>query len=213
MIFLYLVIFLIPISVYGNEKSFLFSEDNDLKDDGDVINLLKQQTNNNIKNSDFFNSPLTKLDYVLIDIEKKLEKIFDNKLLDQIVRDEFESIERYPPFIFSDVTYIEEIDKIIINAELSSLPKPKRSLKQICEERVLWMLDPSFPIWNDNLYASYLGILKKENKKNYDEEALALKGNIIHFARVHSYYDKVHYSIWCYKDSDGVTRYKKNIHE
>ncbi|MDC0037045.1 hypothetical protein OAJ30_00045 [Alphaproteobacteria bacterium] len=199
--------FIIPMIAYGKDESFLFSEDNDLQDDGDIGLLLKKQINNNIKNSEFLNTPLTRLDYVLINIEKKLEKKFNSDFLDLIVRNEFGSIDKQLPLpsIYTSVAYGEEIDKIIISVDLTVSAKPERSLKKICTEKVLLMMDIIFPTGSDWVYPNYLGVL---NIKNINE-SLALKGNIIRIATLSSYHDEVFYTLRCYQDSEGVTRYSK----
>ena len=218
-------------NAYADEKDpiFPFTIDDQIQnsnDDEDIIN-----SKSNLLSSDkYWNTPLTKLDYYLMQLKNKADET--SKEIELIHSDGsgyllnyFEKIERLKKYhklfgkyenfrVSNNVYYNESKGKIIIGFSINDVGKAKKPMKELCKTllekdlRLRGMPDQSFssPVYYRMLLNQlYLG----ENRKDQDKKIKKIADNMVDWVSITSKVstnleknDYKMFSISCFKLSD-----------
>ena len=131
---------------------FLFTEDEELEtiEFGEIL----QDKSNAISTDEYLNEPLTKLDFVLMKMNEKMEEHIERMervYLKEGYDEDFETIidpdynkHSYFPKLSGSVWFNQEKGKIIVHIFLESTGKPRKPLNKICKDLTGWFF-PTFP--------------------------------------------------------------------
>jgi hypothetical protein len=193
-----------------NEVDFLFAEDNQntrtSKQFGDGI-----RPKSLIKQNEWLNAPLTRLDYVLMSIEARLNKEAREAALEYLPQyfERSTSIFARPSADFS-ARYAEERGRLVLIGTIRDVGKRKKPMKEFCRSILsfLSMLYPHNPIgysWQNTA----LRILQRgaSTDQVYDDAAKTLAESAVYSVSVTSTYkigDKdAIYEMSCRQQEDG----------
>jgi hypothetical protein len=223
--------FLFSGNTFADEKPiFPFTVDEQIqtfKDGGE--NIINNKSNELIKD-EYWNTPLTKLDYYLLQLKEKAHEVSKEiKLIHSdgsgYLIEYFEKIEnlkkyqrlfgKYVDFeVSSDVYYLEDRGKIVIGFEIRDVGKAKKPMKELCKnllEKDLFrrgMPDPSFS--NPIYYRMLLNQLYRGGeRKTYENQLKKIANNIVYqvniTSKVSTSLEKSDYNLFsvnCYKLND-----------
>jgi hypothetical protein len=189
---------------------FLFAEDEALSDSGDFYDQINKS--DEIGNDEFLQSPLTKLDYVLMKLEDELQG--HESSINSRINDYFDNNIMGSGFNFS-VRYIERTGRIVFYVKVMTLGKPKQPMKKFCDE-IIKHLQIFFPQEPKGylMYHQSLGILERKGSfSSYKSSVENITRNHSYLVDLHSMYkaekDNSHYYLKCVKvDSKSPTQYE-----
>ena len=174
-----------------------------LKDGEDVI----QTESNELKSDDYWNTPLTKLDYYLMQIKqgadeasKDMEKVFSDG--SSMLEEYFENIKVQKKYwdiygkyekntVSNSVFYNESKGKIIISFEIRA-GKAKLPLKEICQKIFKDEIDRSWFVPNQIITASSPNnrllkqLFRGGTYKDYNQQIQKLANNIVYILNINS---------------------------
>jgi hypothetical protein len=194
--------------------TFLFGEDEALSDTGEFFDAIEKSSE--IKNDEFLQTPLSRLDYVLIKLEEELNS--EKEYLTSKIKAYFERIDDHysPPYAEFSASYSEKIGRIELGAHFYALGKPRKSMKSFCNE-IIEDLQVMFPQKPEGLmmYNRSLGILNRKKFKFYKIPVGVITRNHSLAVRLESkhggnqkYGHK--YFLQCYKlDHESPIKYQK----
>lgn len=195
---------------------FLFSEDNQVANSpGSWAEAVGSSAA--IKDDQWLNAPLTRLDYVLINVEAHLNK-FLPAATEELARDYFEKfLGTAPPSVDLAARYLSSKGRMIIGASIDTLGKPKKPMKEFCA-KVLRSIEMNYPLdpvgysWQNNA----LGLLVRDaDVTAYDQVVQNLaRSSIISVSVAAMYKPNDHamlFHMTCLKKSaDAAIKYYKS---
>lgn len=196
---------------------FLFSEDEKVEDakDARIFETLKPA--DQIKNDEFLNQPVTKLDFALMKMEFYLQKTYDVSSIENVVYEFFEPARSHSysmePNTDIVVRYNDKLGKIIASVSLLNVGKPKRPMTEACK----YFLSDTAITLPQELYGyiyhnTILSQLIRTNYKSYNSVAKTLAENIILKASVNSRSNdgNAMHIMSCWKETeDAEIKYEK----
>ena len=219
-------------NAYANEKLiFPFTVDEQIqtfKDGGEKI--VTNKSNELIKD-EYWNTPLTKLDYYLIQLKNKADetskeigKIYSDGsayLLEYFDRIEYlkkyqKLFGKYESFSITNRVFYDEIKgKIIISFDISGVGKQKKPMKELCKiliDKKLFL--NGMPDQSYNRPSNHRFLLNQLYrggtwKKNYDQQLKKIANNIVYkvniTSKVSTSSEKMNYNLFgvsCFKLND-----------
>jgi len=219
------------ISFAGVEKKeeappFAFTSDDKVNDvvEGELIITDKSI---DIKMDGYWNQPLTKLDYVLMQFKKKAEEKSKKVLKGRALKEYFEkykNIKKYHEYfgkykdfqVDNSVMFSEESGKIIIHFTINDVGKAKKPMSEICKDLLKYDIieyplpDQKMTGWgyhNALLNELYRG----DGYKNYTKSLEKIANNLVYVLSITSQVstsetkrddDLFHMSCWKLSDED-----------
>ena len=198
-VFLLLVYPNIAISEYKQvEVPFLFTEDEELesislfptdKSKTTVEDKYLKDKSKAILNDKFLNEPLTKLDFILMQMNEKMDEII------KTVKEDFKYLqyfEKKEKWIHTDVmeftvdgavTFVRDLGKIEVSLTIENMGKPRIPMKQICEHIMQFThIGIYFPQRKRGFYYhnKYLNELnRRDGFQNYEASLEKIANNVI----------------------------------
>ncbi len=192
---------------------FLFSED-EATSQSDLSKTIPPSTA--LASSQFFSVPFTRLEYVLMRLEQRLNE--DTELIrEQAVR-HFDPSPRVLPITLEGFArYSRDLGRVIVGYRIDGLGRPRRSMRETCDA-LLAYLEVLAP--QEMLGALYhntvLGVLAQRDPAHYTAPLTALAESIVHRVRLQSNTDGksegevlVHYLTCQRAEKDGDLSYSK----
>jgi hypothetical protein len=168
-----------------------------------------------LPNDKWFSEPLTRLDYILMNMQSHLNAAqFIKHTLEDLSKKSFENT-KSDPSISYNVGYKEPKGRIVIAATIDANGKPKKPMREICET-VLETLKMAYPIspfgyaWHNNA----LGILQRDDADLYNKVVLELIESAVLSAKLNTAYQSgdvdALFQLGCLQQSDNepITFYK-----
>jgi hypothetical protein len=189
---------------------FLFSEDNKPSPTREEF-MAGMQPKSMLREDHWLNEPLTRLDYVLINIQAHLTKNASNKA-DELMREYFEpspSKSQTPSAEFT-ASYDEKTERLRLGATVTGVGKPKKPIKEFCRSLQVYMgqqypLQPIGDAWSNNA----LGLLRRRDGDlpEYTDAATKLRESAVYIVVVTSSYNvedgTAIYTLACRQQGDG----------
>ena len=202
---LFFIFFYFIFNIEGNASDkkkplFDFTLDEQVESYKDDINLGKS---NDIKNSEYWNTPLTKLDYILLQLKIKAEETekkftsYKYPIKDHFKRQlnpkKYRSISgKYTKHdVDSFVYYNEEQGKIVVQIAIDDLGVPKKPMKETCEYFLKYTMI-GYPLPNNkivgyNYHNSLLNELFRGGEyKDYSAELEKIANNLVYVLQLSS---------------------------
>jgi hypothetical protein len=195
--FLILLLIFSNLKVFAADKKkplFDFTIDEQIKNYKNDVNLGKSI---DIKNSEYWNSPLTKLDYILMQLKYKAEET-EKKFIkyEYPIKGNFEK--KLEPIKYrslsgkfknhdvdSYIYFDENNGKIIVRLRIGDLGVPKKPMKEICEEILKYSV-VGYPLPNNKMsgYTYHNSLLNElfrgGDYKDYSEELKKIADNLVY---------------------------------
>ena len=219
-------------NAYALEKAiFAFTVDEQVQTFKEGENLITNKSSE-LNSDNYWNTPLTKLDYYLIQIKQALDEAskdwgtinFDGsgmliKYFEKIkvLKEHQKIFGKYEEFkVFNDVYYDEAKGKIVISFSIKNVGKAKKPMKEICQSILEGYIAKSFIIPSQKLksYSSNRKLLNELYRGgslvDYNKHLEKIANNIAYILRItstvsHSL-EKLDYDMFnmtCYKQSDN----------
>jgi hypothetical protein len=203
----------VMVSLFAQAETvdFLFSEDN-------AVATTTQQSNEAISPNTaihddvWLNSPLTRLDYVVMNIQHHLERDLSGVAL-EYAKVYFEPGLGNPEVEFT-AGYLEAKGRLYIKASIDNVGRPKEPLKKVCE-MLLTTVENSYPLknigysWANNALSG----LTHGTPADYAEAGQKLAGGAVVIASISTGYTPKYpdyYSLQCMKQlADGPVTFSK----
>ncbi len=186
----------------GPKPSFQFTEDDKIKESKEGESIIdKSKKSTDIKNNKYWNSPLTKFDYVLMQFkmaaDAETEKILKKKKEVYFYFDRFERIKkywelfgRYKDFdVTNSVYFDEDSGKIVVSFNIDGVGKAKEPMSKFCKRFIkydLMFMPPQkmrgYTYHNRILNELYRG----DDYKNYNDYLEKIANNLIYVLSVTS---------------------------
>ena len=231
-----LLVIIIPTHALTLEKAiFPFTVDEQVTESEDNKSFIKKSSKDLI-NDDYWNSPLTKLDYMLMQIKKSAEKTSDYLLSEidggTVLDIYFEKqmfLKKYrsvfgtykKPTIDNYVYFNEENGKIIVSFNVGELGKSKKPMKEICSEMMKLYLGGLHMPQQKLIGYSYHSLLKELFRggeyKDYNKYLEKIANNLVYVLSLTSINqksmdkrDEEIFNMTCFKTSDqSDTEFRK----
>ena len=219
------------ISFAGIEKKeevppFAFTADDKVNDvvEGELISTNKSI---DIKMDGYWNQPLTKLDYVLMQLKQKADEKSKQVLKRRTLKQYFEKYEnikkhqmfagKYKDFqIDNSVGFNEETGKIIVHFSIDGVGKAKNPMSEICKDLLKYVIIqyplPDQKIGRWNYHNALLNELYRgDDYKNYTKPLEKIANNLVYALSITSEVslsetkkddDVFHMSCWKLSDED-----------
>jgi hypothetical protein len=195
----------------AKDVPFLFAEDEALSDSGEFFDKIEKS--HEIEKDEFLQSPLTKLDYILMKLENEL--IGQKDRIAGEINTYFEKQGKYSEANLEfHAYYRENFGRIGLKVEITGLGKPKQPMKKFCDE-IIEELQSVFPQEPSGfmMYHRSLGILARKEFKFYKSPVDIITRNHSFGVRLQSDYKngrfEDHYYLQCFKlDSKSPTQYE-----
>jgi len=185
-----LTLFALPVQAQ-NAVDFLFAEDNqNLHTDQQYRDFILPKSL--IKESEWLNAPLTRLDYVLMGIEERLNKEARGAALEYIPQyfERSSSPLARPSADFS-ARYIEALGRIVLVGDVRDVGKPKKPMKEFCQ-RMFALLSLLYPreFLGYHWQNTTLRVLMREgsNAPAYVDAASRLAESVVYSMNITSVY-------------------------
>ena len=228
-LFILLILFL-PAHALTLEKAiFPFTVDEKVPESEDNKSFIEKSSKDLI-NDDYWNSPLTKLDYMLMQIKKSAEKtssyllseedtrgtVLDSYFEKQMYLKRFRSVfGTYKKATLDNYVYFnEDKGKIIVSFNVGELGKSKKPMKEICSEMMELYLGGLYMPEQKLLGYSYHNNLLKElfrggEYKDYNKYLEKIANNLVYVLSLTSINqksmdkrDEEIFNMTCFKTSD-----------
>jgi hypothetical protein len=233
-----LIIIFTPVHALTLEKAiFPFTVDEQVPESEDNKSFIEKSSKDLI-NDDYWNSPLTKLDYMLMQFKKSAEKtssyllseedtrgtVLDSYFEKQMYLKRFRSVfgTYKKPTIDNYVYFNEDKGKIIVSFNVSELGKSKKPMKEICSEMMELYLGGLYMPEQKLLGYSYHNNLLKElfrggEYKDYNKYLEKIANNLVYVLSLTSINqksmdkrDEEIFNMTCFKTSDqSDTEFRK----
>lgn len=175
-----------------NKVEFLFSQDNQNNQTNEQFReSIKPKSL--IKENEWLNAPMTRLDYVLMTIEAELNKSASQAALNYVPHSFEPQSEPFARRARADfvVRYNESIGRLILRGEIRDVGKPKKPMKEYCES-MLSFISGLYPaeslgyLWQNTA----LGVLLRDNSANpiYVDAADRLARSAVYLFNIQSVY-------------------------
>jgi hypothetical protein len=167
-----------PVACAANAPiPFLFSQDDQIKQNQqELIDSIESSTT--IRDDQWLNGPLTRLDYVLMKIESHLSARGLTGYLKDFAPEYFEpnKLVPLPPAVDVNARYFAKKGRLMIGARISNLGKPKKPMKNYCTSAIAW-IELSYPSQADGFawLNNGLGVLLREEIPLQEHAAIARK--------------------------------------
>ena len=197
---------------------FLFTEDQGLPQT-DLEAVI--EASDVLKKNKWLNAPMTRLEYLLSQIEANLNSDDTTSLLLRKLVNYFERVParfRYSePVIKGTARYYENVGKVSAIIDARYFGKPKHPLRKTCDEILNFLAQKVPQEVAGNLYQNaYLKILVRADYREYDPIIDILVRNIVHAGTITTMTDGgteggvVYHTLTCMKaDKDAATVYSK----
>jgi hypothetical protein len=162
---------------------FLFSDDS-------KIVASQQQFENSfeaktaLRNDAWLNAPLTRLDYVLLNIQTQLNASLPD-LINEMIKRSFETTDSFgnlapdPQTEFA-ARYSEKLGRLLVIADVDGVGRPKKPMKSFCDS-LIGQIEIRYPLnqigytWQNNA----LGLLMRDDADKYTAIANTLATNAV----------------------------------
>lgn len=200
-------------AVQQSTVPFLFSQDQAVRQTSDQFNA-GVEPRPKLKPDDWLNAPLTRLDYILMRLDKELDD--RAKSLPQVVfRDSFEpEFVGMAPAIEFSVGYSDEKARLVVSARADGLGRPKKPMKDACDtlisaiEQIVPVKEPIGYTWHNNA----LGQLQRGDG-DYNTIIDDLKKRVLIVASVSAAYSengtRLFFQLGCRHEMGKPTEYYK----
>ena len=212
------ILFLMPGLSWGENKiDFKFTSDQNLMTIENGSFAFTKDSDESIKNDDYLNQPITRLDYFLMQFKEELEDIvamtiedFNKNYLGVHFKKHiaYGGIEqkRFNERDFdSFVSFNEELGKILIGMKIENIGEPLAPISEACESIIKYNIryvadEPSDRSnWYQNVILNEL--YRGDSYRNYDDIFNKIAKNVSFYVSLTSDYDKNFYNVTCYKDN------------
>lgn len=176
--------------------SFLFSEDARVGQTTEQFTS-SFEAKSLIREDKWLNAPLTRLDYVLLNIQARLTNYLSGVVQDSI-KEDFEPTNSFgemslvvAPAVEFSARYVEDTGRLVLLARVDNLGKPRKPMKDFCET-VLGYMRAFYPL-RQNLVGQYwqdgaLGLLIRGDPKKYSEAANTLSASALYLINMSASY-------------------------
>ena len=211
------LLLLIPSLSWGENKiDFKFTTDQNLITVEEPLSAFTKDSNESIKNDDYLNKPITKLDYFLMQFKKEVDDvaITVRGMLNNSIGVYFEKYIDYGGIeqkkfnerdFDSDVFFNEELGKILIGMRIEDIGEPLVPLSEVCERIIASYMgfvadEPSdFGNWYQNTILNEL--YRGDDYRNYDAIFNKIAKNVSFYVSLTSKYDRKVFNVGCYRDN------------
>jgi len=173
---------------------FAFTADDKVKDFKENELIIKEKSSD-IKTDEYWNKPLTKLDYVLMQFKKNADETTKNILKDKggIYRyfDKLEHAKKYRSVtgqygeyeVSNAVHFDEKSGKILVSFNITGLGKPKEPMSEICKKIMKYdlMFMPPQKMRGYTFHNRILNeIYRGDSYKNYNNHLEKIANNLVY---------------------------------
>lgn len=192
---------------------FLFSEDAKV---GQTIEQFKSgiERKSLIREDKWLNAPLTRLDYVLLNIQMQLNAFLPETVM-SFIKDNFDRTDSYgdvpylpSPEVEFSARYSDELGRLVLRAHVVNLGRPNKPMKESCET-ILGFMERSYPLnpfgysWQNGA----LDLLMRADADEYVSVVKKLSASVVLMTHLTATYRKdgrnAFFSFGCRKQKDG----------
>ena len=206
---LLLLLLSIPTMARGDdvEIPFLFTEDEKL-----AQTELRQAVprSNALQADQFLNAPMTRLDYMLMKLEARLNDELAKMLPQGPLERGFDLLDgkiNVKPSVDGFARYDAEIGRVFVELVVSDLGEPRRPMRTTCDELLAQLKDIAPQrIRNFTYHSTVLGILAQREYVKYTPSLQTLAKSIVHRASLESYIDndRILYRLACQRAEEDA---------
>ena len=187
------------------EVPFLFTEDQALSSTFVVEELTPSRE---LGENAFLNAPLTRLDYILIEIEDRLNRPSTIANAKTTLRKAFGRVVPHGSGIeFTGYArFMKESGKVVVSYTARGLGEPKVPMSQTCTELMKYLLSYTIPQkpFGYMYHNTVLGVLAREDHDVYTPVLAVLAKNVVHVIKLQSSINRSYHYLGCVKEHEGA---------
>lgn len=202
-----IILIILPLCIINSSNAelpappFEFTVDEKISDWEDTDTFKNVKKSSKIINDEFWNQPLTKLDYVLIQLkqlaDERLDSITDKSMSEYFEKNEYKkeyqkTFGKYKTLnLDNDVYFDKEKGKIIIGFEIDGLGKAKQPMSEICQNILeLYLISFVMPKKERGMWFYHNTLLNElyrgDQYENYSDNLKNIANNIIYILKLTS---------------------------